>query len=294
VTDTIGVVGLGNMGAAVAGRLALEFDVYGYDPSAERRTVAATLGVTPVDEVAGLASRTSTIVLSLPRPEISASSIRCLLDAGLGSGAVVIETSTIRPSDARSDAAVCADWGAEYVDAAILSGVKSVAEGATLLLVGGAESAVERSKDALNAITTNRRWLGAVGAGMAAKVINNAVAHDVYVVLSEAVALGRANGIGIDVLADVLGDPEGGLVRPLTHRIIERLAERNFDGGMPIEAARKDSQLALDLGQASGVPLFATQAAHTVYEIALARGLGRLDYSAIATLWENWGDNAKC
>ena len=57
---------------------------------------------------------------------------------------------------------------------------------------------------------------------------------------------------------------------------------------MPTEAARKDSTLALALAQTSGVPLFAIQGAHTVYELALAGGLGRLDYASIAQLWEGW------
>lgn len=290
--EAIAIVGLGNMGAAVAGRLALEYDVYGYDPSEQRCAQAATAGVKLVDHVEALPGHASTIVLSLPRPDISAETIRALLAAGLDSGSAVIETSTVLPTDARSDASACESAGVEYVDAAILSGVASVAQGRTLLLVGGTQTAVERCCPGLDAITTNRRWLGGVGAGMAAKVINNAVAHDVYVVLSEAVALARANGIGLDVLVDVLGDPEGGLVRPLTHRIAERLAERNFEGGMPVEAALKDSRLALELAQASGTPLFVTQAAHTVYEIAVGRELGRLDYSSVATLWEEWSSGA--
>ena len=292
MSETIGVVGLGNMGAAVAGRLANSYTVHGFDPSAERQAVAAQAGIKLVSDIAELPAHTSTVVLSLPRPEVSAHSVRSLLGSGLGSGAVIIETSTVRPADARSDAEACAAQQVEYIDAAILSGVAAAANGTTTLLVGGSESAVRRSAEALDAITTNRRWLGGVGAGMAAKVINNAVAHDVYVVLSEAVALGHANGISIEVLVDMLGDPQAGLLRPLTHRIGERLAARDFTGGMPVDAARKDSQLALDLAQEAGVPLFATQVAHTVYELAVGRGLGRLDYSSIATLWEEWCPSA--
>ena len=58
---------------------------------------------------------------------------------------------------------------------------------------------------------------------------------------------------------------------------------------MPTEAALKDSMLALELAQKGHVPLFAMQSSHTVYEAAVAQGLGRLDYAAIARLWEEWG-----
>ena len=50
----------------------------------------------------------------------------------------------------------------------------------------------------------------------------------------------------------------------------------------------------LALAQTSGGPLFAIQGAHTVYELALADGLGRLDYASIAQLWEGWTNRSLC
>ena len=62
----------------------------------------------------------------------------------------------------------------------------------------------------------------------------------------------------------------------------------NYAGGMSVGNARKDSMLALETAQDYGVPLFATQAAHTPYEIAAQHGLAELDYAALAKLWEEW------
>jgi 3-hydroxyisobutyrate dehydrogenase len=59
---------------------------------------------------------------------------------------------------------------------------------------------------------------------------------------------------------------------------------------MPMDAARKDSVLALEYAQSQNVPLFAIQGSHSVYEMAVAEGLGRLDYAAISTLWDRWRD----
>src|SRR5438105_3603940 len=100
----------------------------------------------------------------------------------------------------------------------------------------------------------NQRVLGDVGAGMAMKVINNAVAHAVYVVLSEALAMAEANGIALPTFTEILSGADAGLLRPLNHRIAERVATGDFEGGMPVDAARKDSELALELAQASGLP----------------------------------------
>jgi 3-hydroxyisobutyrate dehydrogenase-like beta-hydroxyacid dehydrogenase len=127
---------------------------------------------------------------------------------------------------------------------------------------------------------------------MAAKVINNAVAHAVYVVLAEAVAMAAATDVPVAQLVDLLADPDGGLLRPLTHRIAERFVDGDFEGGMRTDAAYKDSTLALQLAQEHGVPLFATQAAHTVYEIASAGAMADKDYSVLARLWDEWTGRA--
>lgn len=227
------------------------------------------------------------VVLSLPRPAISAAAIADLVTSE-NRPTLIVETSTVLPEDIRASAASCNAAGIHFVGAAILSGVASVVQGTTTLLVGGAGDAVAMADPVLSSITGNRRMFRDAGAAMAAKVINNAVAHDVYVVLSEAVAMGKANGIEIEALVDMFRGPEAGLMRPLTHRIGERLKDRDFEGGMSTTAARKDSQLALALAQADGIPLFATQAAHSVYEMAVSQGLGDLDYAAIASLWDDW------
>lgn len=291
MTERVGLLGLGNMGRALAHRLVPRFEVTGFDPDPRCQAEADALGVHVTPTVEAVADAAPVVVLSLPLPAISLECTAKLVDAWDNDGAIV-ETSTVTPTDARQAAAVCAERGRHFVEAAILSGVKPVMDGTTSLLIGGSADAVRRVGPVLDAITPNQRVLGDVGAGMAMKVINNAVAHAVYVVLSEALAMAAANGISLPTFTEILSGPDAGLLRPLTHRIGERVAFGDFEGGMPVDAARKDSQLALELAQASGLPLFATQAAHTVYEIAVAEGMGRLDYAAIATLWSRWAGPA--
>jgi 3-hydroxyisobutyrate dehydrogenase len=287
VTSTVGLLGLGNMGAAVAQRLLHRFAVIAHDPDPGRSSEAAATGVQVSASVEEVASRVDTMVMSLPRPAVSHDSV-VRISAVWPSAGAVIETSTVTPDDARQAAAICTQHGISYVDAAILSGVKSVQEGTTSLLIGGDPASYPTIQPVLDALSPNQLVLGGVGTGMAAKVVNNAVAHAVYVVLSEAVAMARTDGIAPATLVKLLSDPEAGLLRPLTHRIAERLPAGEFGGGMAVDSARKDSELALRMAQASGVPLFAIQAAHTVYEIAAAEGMGPHDYSIVATLWDRW------
>src|SRR5690606_28697233 len=124
-------------------------------------------------------------------------------------------------------------------------------------LAGGDPADLDEVRPVLELMSSEIRHFGPIGSGMAAKVINNAVAHAVMVVLVEAAALGATSGLEVDRLLDLLQDPEAGLLRPLTHRMRERVARADYSGGMPTDAARKDSTLALELAQTNGVPLFA-------------------------------------
>jgi 3-hydroxyisobutyrate dehydrogenase-like beta-hydroxyacid dehydrogenase len=282
----VGVVGLGNMGGVLAARLARGGAVTGFDAAAERREAAAAAGIEVAGSAAAVADAVDVLVLSLPRPEAS----RAVLEEALGplgEGGLVIETSTIGPADARAAHGLAAERGAGYVDAAILSGVEQVRDGTGAFLVGGEPGDVARAEPVLRRVCERVFRFGGPGTGMAAKVVNNAVAHAEMVILVEAAALAAAEGIALDDLCGLLEQDDAGVKRPLTGRLAGRVRERRYDGGMPTEAARKDSALALDMARAGGVPLFCMQAADSVYELALRAGLGRRDYASIATLWED-------
>lgn len=288
LADRVALVGLGQMGLPIATRLATAFDVLAFDISAERRELAAQQPrVEATDDLTRLAA-SATLVLSLPNPAISRSVLGELAPR-LAAGTVVVETSTVLPGDVRDAQRILEPVGARIVDAAVLSGVAQMESGTATLLVGGDDADLDAVADVLAAISgAGVSRFGALGAGMAAKVVNNGVAHAVMVVLVEAFAMARAEGVALEDIAAMLDREDGGLQRPLNHRIMQRVAAGDFAGGMPLEAARKDSTLALAMAQRSGTPLFATQAAQTVYDIAAREGLGRDDYSAIATLWEGW------
>ena len=281
------VIGLGNMGIEVAGQLATAGPVVGFDLSAERRALAEARGLRVAADLASVVAGAATVVLSLPTPSASRATVAALANL-LPRGALVIETSTVTPTDVAVMHAACTAAGIGFIDAAIQSGVEIMARGGSVLLIGGDPDILARAQPWLDALSSKQSVMGPIGAGAAAKVINNAVAHAVYVVLAEALAMAQANGITNAAFVDMLKGADAGLVRPLTHRIGERVAQRNFAPGMPMDAARKDSVLALEVAQRDGIPLFAIQAAHTVYEMACAQGLGREDYAALATLWDKW------
>ena len=170
---------------------------------------------------------------------------------------------------------------------AIAGGVASMASAKITFFLGGSPEEIALARPVLDLLAERIFELGPIGAGMGTKVVNNGVMHAVMVVLIEAFAMSTKLGVPVQTMVDILNREEG-LLRPLVHRVQERMADGNYTGGMSVSNARKDSVLALETAQNLGVPLFATLASHTPYEIAEAKGMGDLDYAALATLWEDW------
>ena len=231
-------------------------------------------------------SNTDAIILSLPHPDISIAVTTQIMAQPIRPK-LVIETSTVTPQTAIDCAALAAAKNVGFVDAAIAGGVASMATGQMTFFMGGDDAAKAMARPVLEPVAAGIYDLGNLGAGMGIKVVNNAVMHALMVVLIEAFAMSKKLGVPSDTLISILNREEG-MLRPLVHRVQERMKYADFEGGMSVTNARKDSCLALATAQQMGVPLFAISASHTPYEIAEANGLGDADYAALSRLWEEW------
>lgn len=284
----IGVIGLGNMGSAIAEQLNKEFGVIGFDINESRCREINQLGIRTVDSLEKAAEKASFVILSMPKATISHEIIKVIAPV-MQKDSVIIETSTVLPDEVRQFREICSENDVNIIDAAILGGVGHMRSRTAELLVGDSDEVFDQVEPVLQAISKKVHLMGALGSGMAAKVINNGVAHAVMSVIVESGALAVKLGIQPEQFYQLLSG-ETALQRPLTHRYHERIQEGKYEGGMSTNNARKDSTLFLKLAQENGVPLFSIQSAHTVYEIAAKNGYGQEDYAAIAKLWESWSD----
>lgn len=285
-SQAIGLIGLGQAGISLATALLRRFDLIGYDLNADRCAIAGDAGVHIAASSAAVADACEIVLLSLPTPQASRSAALKLAQGQIA-GRLVIETSTVSPEDIDWLSAFFATYQATVMDSAIVGGVHKLAAGKTTFLVGGSHADFARAKPVLDVMAEEIFHLGAAGSGMRAKLINNAIAHTTMVTLLEGAALASKAGVPIDLYYKLLRR-ESGLLRPLTHRIGERVMGQDFEGGMNTANARKDSALAIEFANKMGVPLFTMQASHSVYEMAVGEGLGALDYASISKLWERW------
>ncbi|MFQ6076017.1 MAG: NAD-binding protein [Candidatus Bathyarchaeia archaeon] len=127
--------------------------------------------------------------------------------------------------------------------------------------------------------------MGDVESGDTVKLVNNLMSLVNVVALSEGMVLGVKAGADPETLHNVI-KVSTGRSYALEVKLPNLISKGRFEPGFAIDLACKDLGLAIALGREMGVPLFVTSIAQQVYELARARGMGRLDHTAVITLLE--------
>jgi 3-hydroxyisobutyrate dehydrogenase-like beta-hydroxyacid dehydrogenase len=284
----IGFLGLGHAGRPMASNLLKgghALRVFDIDPEAMERVVA--LGAESAGSPAEVASFSEVVFLSLPHPSVSEQVV--LGPSGVLEGAkpgtIVVELSTISPSLARRMSAAAAERGVSLLDAGVAGGIARAVTGELTIMAGGSEEAFQRVLPLFQLLASHIYHVGPSGSGSALKVVNNGISHAIWVAVCEGAAMAVRSGISPEVFFEVVSRSSGNST-PLHERFKNRVLSGNFEAGMTVDLAYKDSQLALQLASELNVPLFAMQSAHSAYEWARAEKLGPQDYASLITLWE--------
>ena len=265
----IGLVGLGRMGAAMAGRLAATgAEVTGFDLDPSRGGAGSLADVAaPV------------VILSLPAEAAVAAVLEALLPA-LPAGAVIADTSTLSPLAARDFAARAAAAGVAYLDAPVSGGPAGAAAGTLTVMAGGAADALERARPALERIAARIVHVGGSGAGQVAKLVNNLLVATHLVAAGEALRIGRLAGVEPEALLPVVNAASGRSAA--TEVNLPRWVLPGVESGFTAGLMRKDVRLAMDLARAVGAEPAACGGAAAVWEAA-AVGDGE-DFNRVAAL----------
>ncbi|KOX60740.1 2-hydroxy-3-oxopropionate reductase [Methylobacterium sp. 092160098-2] len=288
----IGFIGLGIMGAPMAGHLiAAGHSLF----LKTRRSVPEALlaaGGTACATAAAVAERADTIILMLPdTPDVE--QVLFGTDGvaeGVSPGKTVIDMSSIAPLATKDFAARIAERGGAYLDAPVSGGEVGAKNAALSIMVGGEPETFARAEPLFAAMGKTVTHVGPVGAGQVAKVANQII----VALTIEAVAEGLlfASKAGADP-AKVRQAITGGLA---TSRILElhgaRMIERTFDPGFRIGLHQKDLNLALDGARTLGLSLPATALAQQLFSACVAQGGAAWDHSAMVRALESLANHA--
>jgi 3-hydroxyisobutyrate dehydrogenase len=281
-TPRIAFLGLGIMGAGMAGRLLdAAFHVTVYNRSAERARALESRGAIVAESPRAAASGAD-IVFSMVADDAASNATwdgeRGAL-AGVRRGSVVVECSTVTVSRVRELADAAARAGCTFVDAPVTGSKMQAAGGELLFLVGADDVALARIRPALEAMGKTILHLGPVGSGALVKLINNFLCGVQAASLAEAIAVIERSTLERDraVQAIVNGSPGSPVMKTLAGRILAN----DFSPNFYLHLLVKDMGYAIAEGQSRGVPMATASTALDVLRGAMAHGDGDRDMAAV-------------
>ena len=251
----IGFIGLGVMGAPMAGHLARAgHSLTLLDANADTaRDLAATLGAKAATTPAEVAARSDIVITMLPNGSVVqqvALGEQGLLQA-LRPGALLLDTSSSEPWLTQATGAALAAVGVTMVDAPVSGAAWGAAEANLVFMVGGDVADLARVRPLLDLMGRAVFHLGGLGSGHAMKCLNNLVTAMTFSATAEGLVIGKRYGLDPAAMVDVLNESTGMSWISQNH-IAQRVLSRSFDDPFKLELMLKDVAIANTLARETG------------------------------------------
>jgi 2-hydroxy-3-oxopropionate reductase len=277
----IGFIGLGIMGAPMAGHLQRGgHQLYLHD----RKVPPAGLveaGAIVCASAAEVARRSDIVILMVPdTPHVE--EVLFAADgvaSGLSEGKVVVDMSSISPIATKDFARRINAQGCEYLDAPVSGGEVGAKAASLTIMVGGPESTFNDVRPLFELMGKNITLVGGNGDGQTTKVANQIiVALNIQAVAEALLFASRAGADPARVRQALMGGFASSRILEVHG---ERMVKRSFDPGFRIELHQKDLNLALQGARALGVSLPNTSTVQELMNACAANGMSGLDHSAL-------------
>lgn len=277
----IGFIGLGIMGAPMAGHLiAAGHTLFVHTKGRMPEAITETRATQCVD-ARGVAERADIIFIMVPdTPDVESVLFGDGgVAAGLSKGKIVVDMSSISPIATKRFARRINDIGCDYLDAPV-SGGELGARNATLsIMVGGDEGVFARVKPLFERMGRNITRVGGNGDGQTAKVANQIIVALNIQAVAEALLFASKNGADPAKVREAL---MGGFASSKILEVHgERMIKGTFDPGFRINLHQKDLNLALAGAKELGINLPNTAGTQQVFSTCTAIGGGNWDHSAL-------------
>jgi 2-hydroxy-3-oxopropionate reductase len=283
----IGFIGLGVMGAPMAGHLLAAGHLLYVHTHGKVPTALAEHGATVCTTARGVAERADIVFVMVPdTPDVEQVLFGDYgVAPGLAKGKTVVDCSSIDPIATRRFAARIAELGCDYLDAPVSGGEVGARAASLSIMVGGEEMAYERVLPLLQLMGKNITRVGNVGDGQVCKVANQIiVALNIAAVAEALVFAAKAGADPARVRQALMGGFASSRVLEVHG---ERMVKRTFEPGFRIALHQKDLNLALQGARSLGLALPQTAMAAQLMQSCAALGLAQADHSALVRAVEN-------
>jgi 3-hydroxyisobutyrate dehydrogenase len=277
---SLGYVGVGLMGGPMSQRLAgLGWPVKTYDIVPER---------SGSQSAAEAARGVDVVLLNLPTNDAVKAAV--FGPNGVASAVttkqLLVDFSTIPVDECRSHAARLArETGCRWIDAPVSGGPPAAASGSLTIMAGGEAADLARLQPLMQDIGARCTRMGPVGAGLAAKMINQLIVGVGQAMLGEAVALCGKAAIDAARIPECLagGYADSNVMKAYWPRIVQKdFAPRGY-----LRQLLKDLEMVNDWAGHLKAPAPMLMQALAVYRLAASQGYSELDSSAAAKLYES-------
>ncbi len=288
--DSLGFVGLGQMGFPIAKRLCeAGYHLTVYDVRKEAMQALRSFGVTAVESASQVASRAAVVLVSLPIPVV----VRevALGKQGLVEGSAMrtyIDLSTTGPQVAQQVAQVLGAKDVKVLDSPVSGGVPGAEKGTLSLMVAGSQEVLERHRAILETVGRNVFYVGSeVGQGQIVKVLNNLLSGTALAITAEVMVLGVKAGLDPNTLLAVF-NASTGRNSATQDKFPKAVVNRSFDYGFKAGLLYKDLKLCMEQAEALSVPMWVGNSVRQIWEFVVSQGGGDQDFTEIVKYIEEW------
>jgi 3-hydroxyisobutyrate dehydrogenase len=278
-----GFVGLGAMGEHMARslhRAGLLTGVWNRTTS-KAAALAQELHCIAFTNLAELAGNCEAVVICVSA-DADLRSVIAGLEPGLNLNMIVMDCSTVGADTARDLHGQLATLGVSFLDCPVSGGVEGARKATLAIMVGGDEPEFTRAKPILDAMGKSVAYLGASGAGQAAKATNQIMCAGIIQAVGEAMAFAHAEGLPLDRLIELLGAGAGS-----SWYFVNRapfMAHNEFPAGFRVRLHAKDLRICREMAAQHGAKLPVVESTLEQYAQLIEQGFGDEDISSIYRL----------
>lgn len=284
--NTVGFIGLGNMGKGMAENLVTKgHPVLAFDVTAEAVSDIVGKGAQGASGPAQVAAGSERVVTMLPNNAIVEAVYKEVLDNAT-SGSLLIDCSTVDPALSKQLSQEAQAKGCQFVDAPVSGGINAASAGTLTFMVGAeSEETFAAAEILLKNMGAKITHCGGVGTGGAVKICNNLLLAISMIGTSEAMNLGIKLGLDPKLLASIMGSATGRCWSVDTYNpcpgVLDNVPSSNdYRGGFGTALMTKDLGLAQDAATRTNAATPLGSVAHQMYRVMCNAGYAEKDFSS--------------
>ena len=290
----VGVVGVGVMGSAIAGRLLdVGATVAVYDVAPDKCLPLAARGARVAASPRDAAAGAEFAIMSLNSADVVERAV--FAAEGLAAAAanvLLVDMSSIDPGRTAAIAArLAGSSGMGFVDAPLSGGAPAAARGALTLMVGGSAADVERAGPLLKQLSARFTHFGGPGSGQTVKLINQIFCATHFFAVAEAVRFAEQHGVDATTIPAALAG--GRADSKIMQEFMAKFARRDYSPTGRIDNMLKDLETVQAAALAKRVPLPVTSLIADLHRMLVAAGLGPADSAEYMRLFDLAADRSK-